>query len=678
MMGRYHSAQKFLTMSRQPASSLIRFGIFEVDLEAGELRKRGIKIKLQDQPFQVLAALLQRSGYVLTREELQERLWAADTFVDFDRAVNKAVNRIRAALGDLASTPRFIETLPRRGYRFIAPIDDGQSRARSRGHTGVTQRLVRSSLLPPLNTSFLPNHFALSPDGTRLTFVAADLDGKEGLWVRDLSAAGAQQLKGAEGARLPFWSPDSRRIGFFAEGKLKTIDITGGARRILCDARAALGGAWHSDDIIVFAGHVTGPLHRVAASGGIPVPVTPVPGPHSSQLHCWPVFLPGSDQFLYFVNRTGPGDALCNGIHAGSLRSTEARLISAEIDGNVGFACGHVLFVNAGALKAQSFDPERLQLTDQPVAIVQHELEVWERAWFHSGFSVTETGILVFQSSTDFASELVWTDASGNEHGRIRQRGYREPAVSPDGRLVAVSSDNLHDDRWHICIHDIERGVTTRLTDGGDDWHPSWSPDGKKIVYASTEGHMSSIYEIAADASGGSQSLLERGSMIAHSSPDGPMVYMRIDRGQVSLAVYTPHDGETRSLGPGAEPQFSPDGKWIAYTEVGGAGISVRQFPGPGPRIQISIGPGAQARWSRDGAQLFYIAADKKLMAVSFDAESGRAGAPRQLFQTRIIAASLVGFQYDVAPDGRFLINSLPSSSSPLTLLTGWAAALER
>ena len=189
---------------------------------------------------------------------------------------------------------------------------------------------------------------------------------------------------------------------------------------------------------------------------------------------------------------------------------------------------------------------------------------------------------------------------------------------------------------------------------------------------------MSSIYEIAADASGGSQSLLERGSMIAHSSPDGTMVYMRIDRGQVSLAVHTPHDGETRSLGPGAEPQFSPDGKWIAYTEVGGAGIAVRRFPGPGPRIQISIGPAAQARWSRDGAQLFYIAADKKLMAVSFDAESGRAGAPRHLFQTRIIAASLVGFQYDVAPDGRFLINSLPSSSSPLTLLTGWTAALER
>ena len=441
----------------------------------------------------------------------------------------------------------------------------------------------------------------------------------------------------------------------------------------------ARGGAWHSDDVIVFvAGSVAGPLSVVGASGGTPVPVTPIPGPQSSQLHCWPVFLPGSDRFLYFVNRTGPEDLLCNGIQAGSLSSNEARLISSEIDGNVGFACGHLLFVNGGALKAQPFDPERLQLTGQPVPIAQHELEVWEKAWFHSGFSVSESGILVFQSFNDFAPELVWTDPSGNEQGRIRQRGYRVPAISPDGRSVAVSWDELHDGKWRICVHDIERGVTTRLTDGRDDWHPSWSPDGTRILYASTEGHTSCTYEIAADGSVGSQLVLERGSIIAHQSPDGQMVFMRIDHGRSMLSVRTPQDGQTISLGPGAEPQFSPNGKWIAFAEPGGAGVVVRPFPGPGPRIQISNGPAAQPRWSRDGIQLFYIAPDKKLMAVDFNAETGRAGAPRELFQTRIIATSLAGFQYDVAPDGRFLINSLPSGAAPLTLLTNWTAALKR
>jgi Tol biopolymer transport system component/DNA-binding winged helix-turn-helix (wHTH) protein len=655
----------------------IRFGVFEVDLEARELRKHGIKVKLQQQPFEVLLLLLQSPGLVVTRDTLQKRIWSTDTFVDFDRGLNKAINRIREALGDLAGTPRFIETLPRLGYRFIAPVGEGPSGPGRHGQPVSNQRLVRSSLLPPANTTFLPNHFALSPDGTRLAFIAVDQDGGQGLWVRDLSAAGAQRLNGADGARLPFWSPDSRRIGFFAGGRLNTIDIAAGAVRVLCDARAAMGGAWHSEDAIVFSASVTGPLYRVGVSGGTPVPITPVPG-QSSQLHCWPVFLPGSDRFLYFVNRTGPGDVLCNGIHAGSLSSTEAHLVSSEIDGNVGVACGHIFFVNGGALKAQPFDPQSLHLVGQPFAIAQHEMEVWEKAWFHSGFSVSESGILVFQSSNDFAPELVWTDASGIEQGRIRQRGYRVPAISPDGRFVAVSSDELHNGMWRICVHDVERGVTTPLTDGRDDWHPSWSADGKRIIYAAqTDGHMQSVYDIAADGSGRSKALLELG-LIAHSSPDGHLAYMRFDRGEVLIEVHSPCDGQTTLLGPGAEPQFSPDGKWIAFTAVGGGGIAVRPFPGPGPHIQVSRGPAAQARWSRDGTQIFYIAPDKKLVAVSFSAETGRAGAPRELFQTRIVATSLAGFQYDVAPDGRFLINSLPSGAAPLTLLTNWTAALKR
>jgi len=651
----------------------IHFGIFEVDIKAREVRKHGVKVKLQQQPFEVLILLLQSPGQVVTRDALQKKLWPSDTFVDFDRGLNKAVSRIRETLGDLASTPRFIETLPRRGYRFIAPIGGRQV-----WQAAVSGRLVRSSLLPPPNTLFLPNHFALSPAGTRLAFVATDQNGRQGLWIRNLSAASAQQLNGAEGARVPFWSPDSRRIGFFAGGKLNTIDVAGGTVRILCDARLAMGGAWHADDVIVFSGSATGPLCVVRATGGTPVPVTPIPGKHSSQLHCWPVFLPGSDRFLYFVNRTGPGDMLPNGIHAGSLSSAEPRLISSKIDGNVGFACGHIFFVKGGALLAQAFDPERLQLVGPPAVIAQHEMEVWEKAWFHSGFSVSESGMLVFQSSNDFAPELVWTDASGNEHGRIRQRGYYVPAISPDGRSVAVSSDEFHDGTWRICIYDIERGVTTRLTEGMNGWHPSWSADGKSIIYTGqTEGHTQCVYEIAADASGRSKALLESG-LIAHSSPDGKLVYARFDDGQLLLAVYSPRDGETTSLGPGVEPQFSPDGKWIAYTAMGGAGIAVRAFPGPGPHVQISSGMAAQPRWSRDGTQLFYMIPDKKLMAVTFDAGSGRAGAPRELFQTSIIATSIAGFQYDVTPDGHFLINSLPTGTYPLTLLANWTAALQR
>ena len=222
------------------ATSRVRFGVFELDLENRELRKRGIRIKIQDQPFQILAALLERPGEIVTREELKARIWPGDTFVDFDLGLNKAVNRIREALNDRAATPRFIETLPRRGYRFIGSVDGHPD---AMPFTGVDARpLLRSSLLPPPNTSFLQNHFAVSPDGARFVFVAVDSNHQEMLWVRSLATAGAQQLNGTQGARAPFWRPDSHHVGFFAEGKLKTIDIAGGPVRTLCDARVPTGG----------------------------------------------------------------------------------------------------------------------------------------------------------------------------------------------------------------------------------------------------------------------------------------------------------------------------------------------------------------------------------------------------------------------------------------------------
>jgi eukaryotic-like serine/threonine-protein kinase len=645
----------------RPASSPIRFGVFELDLDARELRRRGTKIKLQDQPFDLLAALLERPGKVVTREQLRARVWAAQTFVDFDLGLNKAVNRIREALGDTASTPRFIETLPRRGYRFIAPLD-----ARSAGDG--ESPLLRASLLAPAGNSFVPNHFAISPDGTRLAFVGCDVHRNEALWIRDLASGRAHQLSGTQGARAPFWRPDSSRVGFFAEGKLKTIDIAGGALRTLCDARVALGGAWHADDVIIFAGQVSGPINRIAAAGGTPTPVTPEPGEQSGQAHCWPIFLPGTDRFLYFANRTSPADAARRGLYTGSLSSSEVRLISSAIGGNVAFAGGNLLFVKDGGLNAQPFDCGRLELSGEPVAIVPHELEIWETVFFRAAFSASDGGVLVFQSREDFARALVWTDSSGHEHGQITG-GYWEPHISPDGRLIAVASDEFRDGRWYICVHDIDRGVTTRLTERGHESHPSWSPDGRRISFDSIEGDTSCTYEINADGSGARHLLSDSYSVLGTTSCNGAVAFCRVGHGSPRLIARLPDCEESIDIGAGVEHRFSPDGKWIAFTEYGGFGIGVRPFPGPGPRIQISNGPGAQPRWSRDGTQLFYIAPDKMLMGASFDSQSGRAGPPHGLFRTRIVGNSLVAWQYDVAPDGRFLINSLPAGSPPLTLL---------
>jgi DNA-binding winged helix-turn-helix (wHTH) protein len=432
-----------------PIPPPIRFGIFEVDLSRRELRRRGTRIKLQGQPFDVLAALLEQPGAVVTREQLQARLWRDDTFVDFDRGLNKAINRVREALADTATTPRFIETLPRRGYRFIASIE--VSAATAAAH------VVRSSILPPHGAAFFAPHYALSKDGSRLAFVAADSTGRKSLWVRDLSAAEAQPMGNTEDARLPFWSPDGRRIGFFASRKLKVVDIAGGRVQAICDIRVAGGGgAWHADDLIVFAADAAGPLYRVSLSAGTPAPITPAPSETSSQLHCWPIFLPGTDRFLFFVNRSGVADLLSTGLYAGSLSSPEVHLISSEIQGNVAFASGRLVFAHEGALKAQSFDIQRLRLCGDTASIVQHEVSIWDRAFYHTGFSLSDSGLLVFQSRKDFAPELIWTDPSGKRSGQI-VGGHWSPCISPDGRHVAFSSDELQNGRWFICVHDLVR-----------------------------------------------------------------------------------------------------------------------------------------------------------------------------------------------------------------------------
>jgi len=275
---------------KDSAGPIIRFDAFEADVRSGELRKQGLKLKIGDQPFSVLTVLLAQPGEVVTREDLQKRLWPADTFVDFDRGLNKAINRLREALGDSADSPRFIETLPKRGYRFIgtlicsAPLpqmDPVQPNtivrreeptptrtyalwaiplvfcvviaawwlvSHGRGSIGVGP-VIRSSLLPPPHMSFVPYSLALSPNGSYLAFVAEAKDGSRSLWIRSMSMMTATSIAGTEGASFPFWSPDERRMGFFADRKLKTIDIASGAVRVVADARRASGGAWGTREL---------------------------------------------------------------------------------------------------------------------------------------------------------------------------------------------------------------------------------------------------------------------------------------------------------------------------------------------------------------------------------------------------------------------------------------------
>ena len=783
------------------------FGAFELEGRTAELRRNGVAVRLQEQPSQLLLFLLQHAGQIVTREDLRMQLWPADTFVDFDHALNTAVMKLREALGDSSEKPLYIQTLPRKGYRFVAPAvmlpsisgrpgigatfapslplhimgptvnDDNVSdlalsdaatpskSAASKSASGDLQatdkaiglneadfidtpvqtgrdlsrelkwisegarlteasepaprprqtvwkrltwgmaalclvmsawlgvahwrgtqpsesRHLRLSLLPPPSTSFVSYDFAISPDGRRLAFVAAAQDGGTALWIRSLAAGTAQQLTGTEGAMYPFWSPDSRQVGFFQASKLKSVDPGSGAVQILCDAPGGFGGAWNDRGTIIFAGDnwpsgSVSTLFKVSASGGEPELATKGNAPSSAMF--WPSALPDGDHFLYFLLGSSTS-AQKQGIYVGSLSTRESKLISSEIVGNTQFASSRLYYVRDRSLMAQPFDVKRLQITGPQEAVSRQELEE-APAFSRTGFSVSDNGVVVFQSASESVSQLSWFDRSGQELEGLPRASYRDPALSRDGALLAVSSDENHNGRHYIYIYDFARGTSTRVSGGGTEVFPVFSPDGKRVAYVVNNARTSQYIDVAAtDGSGKLERLAASDFLIPNDwSADGRfLVYMNFQNGAPELDLLDLASHSRTVFGPGAEAQFSPDGKWIAFTGPGSTSdqeteVYVAPIHGPGRRIQISNHGGAQARWRADGKELFYITKDKKLMTVAIDTSHHDpiAGLPHVLFQTRIIAPRVVLFQYAVSPDGkRFLINSMPSvGAAPLTVL---------
>ena len=553
------------------------------------------------------------------------------------------------------------------------------------GHAGLPsarspeRQHLRLSLLPPPSTSFVPYNFAISPDGQRLAFVAAAQDGRTALWIRSLAAGAAQQVTGTEGAKYPFWSPDNRQVGFFGGGKLKSVDPSGGAVQIICDAPDGLGGTWNDHGTIVFAAtslnrssRIVPALMKVPASGGEPQPAIKTSGSNAATL--WPSFLPDSDHFLYSEGK---------GIYVGSLNSMGSKMLTSEVGGNTSntqFASRRLFYVRDRSLMAQPLDLDRLQTTGPPEPVAQQELEQ-HPGFSRAGFSVSDNGVVVFQSASDSVTRLSWFDRAGKELDELPTIGYRDPALSRDGTLLAVSSDDERNGKHYIRIYDFARGTSTRASEGGTEEFPVLSPDGRSVAYVDNGGEDSPhIYTVATDGSGKPEPLVKSNTLVPNDwSPDGRyLVYMNFQNGPPELEFYDFRKRSHSAYAGGAEAQFSPDGKWVAFTGPTSASyqdsdVFVMQFPEPRGRIQISNQGGAQARWRADGKELFYISADKKLMAVSIDTSQGKlvAGVSHALFQTRIIAPRIVLFQYAVAPDGkRFLINSLPSvGATPLTVL---------
>jgi Tol biopolymer transport system component len=555
--------------------------------------------------------------------------------------------------------------------------------------------VVRSTVLPPDKSSFSfvgggAGPVAVSPDGRQLAFVALEPGGKRQLWVRSLESPLAKPLAGTTDATYPFWSPDSRFLGFFADSKLKKIEAAGGPALSICDAPDARGGTWSRDGTILFEPSFREPIHRVSANGGKSVSLTKLDSSRSETTHRWPYFLPDGRRFLFFSGSHSTGtESELDAIFVGSLDGEKPRLL-VNARSNAAYAAGHLLFVRQKTLLAQRFDPKSLELTGEAFPIVENVQD--DPGFFSAVFSVSDEGTLAYQSASGSSglSELTWVDRSGKKLEVLGDPAdYFEPRISPDGRRVAVAVEDPGD----IWIYDLARRVRTRLTfAGSDDFGPTWSPDGTRVAFSSQRTGSGDIYAKAASGTGADE-LLSTSKIfkVPNSwSPDGRYIaYVAFQGAPGSKADLWLLSLSDRKASPILRSEFdelqgifSPDGRWLAYAsnESGHFEIYVQPFPGPGGKWQISTSGGTQPRWARGGKELFFVAPGGKIMSVEIRASTiVEAGTPQVLFSASLKNAP--GPPYDVSSDGQRILLNRPieeASAPPITLVQNWTALLKR
>jgi serine/threonine protein kinase len=538
---------------------------------------------------------------------------------------------------------------------------------------------------------FAANDLALSPDGRMLAMVAYSAQANNyALWTHEVGSRQNSSLNGTQGASYPFWSPDGTFIAFFADGKLKKVDVSGGQVQVLSDAPNGRGGTWNRDGVIVFAPDSLGRgLFRVSSSGSSPVEITKVDPSRFEESHRWPAFLPDGKHFLYMVANFS-GKAEVNAIVLGSLDSQERRsLVSTKA--NAAYAePGYLLYLRDRTLVAQAFDPRTYVLSGEPRTL-SNEVLYFPHV-YRAVFSASSGEVLVTQTGKGASlSQLTWFDRSGRSVGSAGVPGsYNNVRLSPEGRRVVV--DQTDPDGWNIdvWVQEPSRAAATRLTfDPSLDATPIWSPDGTQILFASNRSVGFRLYLKNADGSGSEQEVADLGPNLQVNawdwSRDGKHVLVR--KGGELWYLSWP-ERKTKPLLQGnrtvRNAQFSPDGRWMAYAsnETGSMEIYVSPFPSADGKWQVSTTGGQEPRWRQDGKELFYLSADGKMMAVAVTTgASFQADPPVALFQTRrrqAISAQDV-FSYDVSGDGqRFLIAARvdEANAAPLSVLLHWASAM--
>ena len=551
--------------------------------------------------------------------------------------------------------------------------------------------VARFAVVPPESTVLTGNgpnapQVAVSPDGRYVAFVVDENGKGRTLWIRALGSLTAQRLDRTDGARFPFWSPDSNDIAFFADAKLKRIAVSGGSPLTICDAPNPDGGAWSRDGVIIFAPESNGALQRVPASGGVPAALTTLDKTQQETAHIFPQFLPDGQRFLYWARGTKTG------IYVQSLGSNE-RTFVAPTPGRAIFASGFLLFLRDNTLLAQRLDVKSLRLEGEPVTVAQDVRTGGSNG--RNAFSVSENGVLAYRGGVTAGNvQLIWHSRDGKATGTaLAATEFGQIELSPDDKQVVVERAPSGGGSADLWLLDLTTNVFSRLTSGpNSERDPLWSPDSRRVIYTVSD---SKEPEIREKVVGGEDSLIfadGKANFPDDWSRDGKSLVYHTTGGAALSILPLSGDRKPRVLfeAPFQKDQVrvSPDGRWVAYTSFESANqpeIFVAAFPSFTDRRQISTG-GLEPRWRSDGRELYYISLDRKIFAVEVRASSAlQLGTVKTLFQLPTSAAiSATGYGFAVTADGqKFLVRELANTSNPdaaesLYVVLNWPSSLAR
>lgn len=699
----------------------VRFGPFELEPRSGELRNGVRRQHLADQPLALLKALLERPGELVTRDELRQRLWPDGTFVDFDHGLNSAVNRLREALSDSADTPCVVETIPRRGYRLLVGVDATPAAAAVQGlNTRRVRPWIAAAALVGISTLAglgwwarpappapgplvanvaidLPEGWlllknlapAISPNSEHIAISALQRSGRSAIWLRPLGGRGWRMLRHTDNGSGPFWSPDGRAIGFFAEGKLKIVTWPEESVQSVCDAPPG-SGTWITSSLILFAPGRNGGVDAVDLVSGQSRSVTSPDLEAGEVRHGVPRALPDGRHFTYVAQGRDSAMAMLGSLDGagpaplGTVQSPMQPTVSSR-----------VLFVRDGALLTQTLDVSTGRLTGDSTILADG---LTAPGWLQDGrFSVSPAMLIYETVFNPFPlSELKVFDRSGNVLRILGEAGrYSSLSLSPDGGRLAVAVSQPSTPARDIWVFDLVRAGRTRLThDPHDDLAPFWSADGQWLLFTSDRRGKREIYRRRVSGEGAEEIVFESaGSNTLNAwSPDGRLAVFDTgafngvslpDLYQFSLAGARSDVVVSKDSGAQHQATISSDGRFIAYasSQSGRYEVIVETFPNRRGRWQISTDGGQNPIWRGDGLEIFYTAGDQVMaMDVRSSAVGGfEWGPPRALFKIPNLSSAPVR-SLTASSDGQRFIAAVPVgavSQQRLTTVLNWTALLE-